>query len=238
MSPRTSKLTLILLVLLSCTPSNYDDGKTFNETYKVGRIPDLRAFETYDEIERSMDSINSDYDAVMDSLIKANNINKTFGLAGKRDFRNNRSRIFLESYTNNKLDSGDFSKRESLPMPCTCTISGDTVYVNMGIGFFGGTGFDIILFKNQFSSNYFVYTDDVKPFKSNLSDTSFTDFAVAHSKYQALILNQKPTFQPSQQLTGFLTFTTNKYYTHRWGNNLDTTHVTGKLYFTCNTKKK
>jgi hypothetical protein len=235
-------LQTILLILgvirFSFCSGQQDNEKTFNQTYQVDSIPNLNEFNIYNDIEKRMDSIYSVYDFKMDSLFKADNTRSQNSFLYKKDFRNNRSRIFLSSYTNDKLDNGEFSKRESLPMPCDCYTGNDTLYVSMVIGFFGGEGFEIKLFDNKFQSAFFEYIDDVKPYKSNLSDTAYTGYVTANSKYQTLIVNEKPTFKSGQQLTGFLTFTSNDYYILRSDDKLDSTYVTGKLYFTCKTKQK
>ena len=152
-------------------------------------------------------------------------------------FRNNRGRIITNTYTNNSLVKNESAAYGSMAIPCDCVVEKDTVFVNMVIGFFGGFGYDIKIYKDSFQSSFFEYTDDVKPYKSNISDTAFTDFVTAKSKYQYLILDKTPAFQHGQQLTGLLTLTTNHYY-NLAGDKLDSTFVTGKVYFTCTTKRK
>lgn len=202
-----------IINLSSCSNIPQDENK-FNKTYKAGSIPNLNDFNTYTEIEMSMDSINR-----------------------ARDFRNNRSRLFIKSYTNGKLDSNDFSRHESLAMPCECFAGNDTLYVQMDIGFFGGEGFAIKIFDDNFQSIYFVWTDDVKPYKSNLADTAFTDSPTVMSKFQSLTIDDKPTFKAGQQLTGLLTLTSNNYYQKMYGDDIDSTYVSGKIYFICKTKQ-
>src|SRR5688500_3781247 len=74
------------------------------------------------------------------------------------------------------------------------------------IGFFGGMGIEMKLFQNYFQSSYYLYIDDVKPYKYKLSDKDFTHELFLKSKFQSLILNEQPKFKSGQQITGYLTF--------------------------------
>jgi hypothetical protein len=201
---------------MSCSAPQ-DNRKTYNQKYQVGTIPGMDSFNIYTAMEKSLDSIQVTY---------------------KQDsFRNNRGRIITNTYTNNELVKNESYKYGSVAMPCDCVVEKDTVFVNMAIGLFGGLGYDIKIYKDSFQSSFFEYTDDVKPYKSNSSDTAFTDFVAAKSKYQYLILDKNPAFQQGQQLTGMLTLTSNNYY-NLVADKLNSTFVTGKLYFSCITKKK
>jgi hypothetical protein len=206
------QILLFSLVLFSCR-TKQDDGHTANKTYQVGNIPGIDSFKIYTVLEKEMDSNSKKYN--------------------QADFRTNRGRIFMNSYTNNKLIKGEFSSHESLPIPCECYTEKDTIYINMAIGFFGGIGYRIKVYKDNFESAFFDWTDDVKPYKANIDDTAFTSFVVAENKYQYLILDKKPNLQQGRQLTGFLTFTSKNYYEIQMNDHLDSSYVTGKLYFTC-----
>jgi len=72
-------------------------------------------------------------------------------------------------------------------------------------------------------------------YKSNIADKTFSDMAKAKSKYQYLVLEQLPAFKTGQQLTGYLTLTSNQFYELIANDRLDSTYVTGRIYFTCNT---
>jgi hypothetical protein len=204
---------------LSCnSKQENDNSRTYNATYQIASIPEMESFNTYTEIERIMDSSMNQF--------------------SQNDFSNNRSRIFIHTFINNKLQQGESTKYESLPMPCACYTEKDTIYVNITIGFFAGLGYNIKIYKDRFESNYFEYTDDVKPYKANITDSAFTDYLLAKSKDQYLILNKKPTFKLDEELIGFLTLTSNNYYSIGIGSSLDTSYVSGKLYFKCKVKQK
>ena len=225
-----------MVVLVNSCKSQDDNGLINNSTYSVAAIPELNNFLTFNKNEKRLDSLNSRYDRRMDSLVLADTTKKKF--LKKKDFKNNRSRIFMDSYTNGKLTDVGPNPNIGFPTPCECYTTHDSVFVKMGVGFFGGIGFNIKISGNHFLSSFFNYTDDVKPFKSDLKDTAFYDYAIAKSKYQYLILDQKPDYKPGQQLTGYLTYTTNDYYEKAYGDALDSIYVKGKIYFTCKTRYK
>ena len=137
-----------------------------------------------------------------------------------------------------KLNEKEILSKKSFSTRCECNIYKDTLLITMGIGFFGGIGFNLEIIKDNFEANFSEYTDDVKPYKSNLNDTAFYDYFHVKSKYQFLVLNDKPSFQTGLQLTGYMTFSSNNFYVQKYDNQLDTNYVTGKLYFTCKTRQE
>jgi len=231
------KLGLIILVALnSCKTKSPDDAKTYNRTFEIGQIPSIDNFDRLDKRELSIDSVFSDKESIFDSMfskIDEPDSNSSF----KNDFIHNRSRIYMDSDPNHKLFPGDKDLDKGFPTPCNCVTNGDTLFITMGLGLFGGAGFSIKLFKENFISNFFIYTDDVKPYKSHLSDTAFADNAIADNKFQYLIIDKKPTYESNQQLTGYLTYTSNRFYEINTDNGLDSSYVTGKIYFTCLTNR-
>ncbi len=120
-------------------------------------------------------------------------------------------------------------------MQCQCFLNHDMLFVQMAAGFFGGFGYSIKIDKNKFELVYFEEKAGGSFFKTDPNDTAFSDRAEVSSKYQTLILNQKPTMKPGQQLTGFATYTSVKYYVRKLRDKLDTTYVAGRFYFTCKT---
>ena len=243
MSRESMKHCIVILVILvlsgniSCFAQR-DSGKVFEETYHVGTIKNLQSFFTYNKSEKRMDSIYHASEIYADSMMKALNIKPGRNSSIKKDFFNNRSRVFLKSFTNNKLDSGEFFRQDNFPMPCDCYVKNDTIFVDMVIGFMGRNGINIKIFGKKFQSDFFDYSSDDKIYKLNPDDTAFASIAIAKSKYQSLILTEKPTFESGKQITGFLTFTSNNWYERFVGDTLIKKHVSGKLFFTCLTKFK
>ena len=215
-----------------------DSSKILNKTYFVNTIPDIASFLNYNKSELRFDSIYHHYNFMMDSLMKADSTIKGIASIRKTDFRNNRSRVYLDMFRNGKAEPKDSSYFSGFPTPCECFTSKDTLYIKMGLGFFGGFGFDIEVFGKQFQSSFYNYIDDVKPYKSDLNDTALFSYISVKNKYQYLILDKKPKFTSGQQLTGLLTYTSNNIYEQTFNNKYDTLFVTGKLYFTCKIKQK
>ena len=209
-------LALGLLLFISCT-SKIDNGKTFNSTYEVGNVPGIDSLKVFTELENEIiNSLRND---------------------SPNYFKNNRSRIIMRYYRNNVMVNGELSRYKSIPMPCDCATSKDTLYVNMTMGLFGGLGYNIKISRKHFESEFFEYTEDIKPFRANLNDTSSASFTNVKSKYQYLILNETPTFHEGQQLTGFLSMTSNTYYLLKDNTGFDSMFVLSKLHFTCITNK-
>lgn len=198
-----------------------EQSSQYNDTYKVGQIPDTNNFS-----KLNIDEIR------MDSIIKENTI------TGFGAFKINRSRIFADEFINEKKQLKDTSLNHGLAVPCQCYTKSDTLYIKMEIGFFGGFAFKIKIYGENFESGYLEYTDDVKPYKSNLNDTAFYSYAQVNNKFQYLIIQDKPTFTIGQQIMGLLTFTTNNYYEKTPPNSLNTIFLSGKIYFTCKTREE
>ncbi len=172
----------------------------------------------------------NDFDKFLDTVFKPGN-----GLT-MDNYRNNRSRLFLETFSNGKRLLQDSALHAGMSTPCNCWLYNDTLNIKIAIGMFGGMGYNIKLYKDGFSSLALLYIDDVKPFKYKLSDKDFTNQLFLRSIEQTLIVDKKPTFKGGQQLTGYLTFTTPLWYENSWGSNIDTNYARGRIYFTCATK--
>jgi hypothetical protein len=226
-----------LLLSVICKGQN-DNGKIFNQLYFIDSIPGIHNFVTYNENEKRLDSIYNHYDHIVDSLYHADTSHSKIFPLNKYDFRNNRSRIFMSSYTNDKQDKSDSSFIKGFPTFCDCFVDNDSLFITMGAGFFGGFGINVKIFQKKFMSDFYEYTDDVKPFKANLSDTTFDSFVTSKSKYQNLILNESPNFKTGQQISGYLTLTSNYYFEKKQDNKIDTHFVICQVYFTCKTKDK
>ena len=205
----------ILLIFCSC------QGQTnqYNLKYGVGQIDSLQTLSTLTSQEQQMDSL-------------LQNITWFNGA-----FRNNRSRIFLESFKNGQLQSGgDPGLATGLPAPCMCYIDKDTIYIKTWIGFFGAIGFGMKIYKDEFSSQFIIQIDQSDTYKVNLADKNFTGQAIVNSKYQKLVFMTRPSFKLDEQLTGVLEITTNNYYEKKY-DTVDTLSVKGKIYFTCKTRQ-
>lgn len=208
-------LLLFLFILGSC---HQEDKKQITDTYKTGKIENMQGFFRYNKMEKQMDSLLNDFDSRSQ--------------IDKKDFKNNRARIFMDNYTN---------ESDGFPAPCDCYLHHDTVTVKMGIGFFGGMGFLIHISGNRYDASYFEYTDDNKPYKASLTDPEFSNHVIARGKSGALFMEEAPGFRTEQQLTGLLEFESDNFYIRRGispESLVDSMSVTGKIYFTCKTRMK
>lgn len=191
----------------------------YHSNYEVGTIPDLDGFKKLQKYEMRMDSLIPEYDP----------------LTRRGPFILNRSRIFLDMYENGIAQEKDSSYYPGLPTVCTCETTGDTTFIRFGIGFFGGFGFITKVYEGKFESSFFEYTDDVKPFKTDLSDTAFHSSVKVDNKYQKLILKDKLLHKYGQQITGLLYYRTDDYYKKNYSDSVDTVYMAGRVFFTCKT---
>jgi hypothetical protein len=188
--------------------------------YNTGKIDPSEKFLDLNPAELHLDSLYSDFKK-------------------GASFRENRSRIYLYAYINGELQkNSDSSFQKGLPAFCDCFTSADTLFISTGAGFFGGFGFFITIEKNSFESSFYEYIDDVKPYKSSLSDTAFTNVVHVKSKYQYLILERKPAFKPDDIVSGQLFYTTDPYYDDGNSTKLQEIYIEGKILFTCRPRAK
>jgi hypothetical protein len=219
---KTGIIFVILIGFLAITSGKCQELgiNAYQKNYVVGEIQGLEGFMTLNEDELRMDSLFSAY-----------------GIGAERtSFKQNRGRIFMDSYRNGKIQAKDEAFIMGLPTPCDCSTRGDTTIVKIALGFFGGFGFTIKIYEDKFESSYFEYTDDVKPYKVNLEDTAFYSHVSVENKYQSLILDVQPSHKVGQQITGYFTFTSNDYYEKLYRDSLDSLYVSGKIYFSCKVK--
>lgn len=227
-------MLLFLATFFSCVGQK-DDGKTYNENYKIAKIPGISNFYKLSKHEKEIDSIFISHNKKIDSLFTIDEKLKENSSIAKSDFSRNRGRIYLTSFENGKLANIDKEFSKGMPTSCECSIKQDTILVRMSIGFFGGMSFTIKVADYSFQSIHYLYVSGAKPFKANMIDT-FTNQLFIDSKFQHLILDKKPLFVTGEHITGFLTTTSKKYYLNTYGNKLDEAYTVAKIYFTCITK--
>lgn len=219
------KWYIVALLLCTCffaCQQPHAIGKQSNP-YKVGKIPNHSSFLTLNEEEQN-------YAAAMP---------EDNALSGASAFQTNRSRIFFDKvYKNALAEELDSAALKAISLPCNCYLQDDTLKIHTGIGMMGGFGFNIILYKNQFQSNFYLYTDDVKPYKSHLTDTAFQSYALVTMKEADFVVDKQPDFVVGEQLSGFIAFTTHNFYEQLHSEKPDARYIVGRLYFTCKTRKK
>lgn len=236
-------LPLFLIVAADLLGQKNNDT-IYHSTYKVGAIPELVKFKKLNLDEAQMDSMAKERLLYLDSLFKTDTIkyNDLVGyndeLFGRRDFINNRSRLYLESFSNDSLMPIDSSFINGISSKCECLIEKDTLTISTGFGFFSGFGFIIKLYGDTFKGQFFEYIDDAKPLLYNVNDTIYYDQILVDNQYQYLILDQQPDVQIKQQLSGYLTFTTKVFYEQKYNPLPDAVSAKGRLYFTCKTRKR
>jgi hypothetical protein len=235
-----SSLFFLLLIAASGYAQNPDDRKTYNSIYEVGRIPGLDSFLVFNKMERRYDSVMRETRREFDSLYgdKKDRNNEDL-LSFDPPFITNRSRIYMDSDPTNRLFSGEDPSKPFSPS-CWCELSKDSLFISMGVGLFGGIGFNIRLLESRFDAGFYIYTDDVKPYKRHLSDKEFEESVAVDFIYQYLVVDQRPPFKHGQQLTGFLTYTSDKFWERDNDSQTvpDSTYVTGQIHFTCTINKR
>lgn len=224
-----------LLLLSSCSSPEINEN-IYNERYVVGEIPGHARFEKLTGSEQQLDSMSSDYDKEIDSLVAEDESLDSSSLLTRRSFIHNRSRMILTRISNGNEPAKQGQDADTVSMICSCGVLNDTLYITSGIGFFGGISLTVKLFRDEFSAHYYEYTDDVKPFKT-APEASYKRDITVDSKYQYLVLDKMPSFEPDQSVSGYLSMTSRDFYTTHAGNGLDTNSVKVKMHFTCKTRQ-
>lgn len=227
---------ILTISLLSSCKAKAQRDKSYGTKYAVGQIPNKEDFLQLNEEEKSVDSMFSGYDKEIDGIAQKDEKTKNMALRLKRDFVNNRSRIFLQAFENGKETRVDSAFVKGVSSICECLLTKDTLVVTTGVGFFGGMGFQVKIAEDGFQSTYFLYEKNAQPFKLHIND-NFTNKLSVDSKYQSLMLDKKTSFTEGERLTGYLEIMTNNYYENSFGDKLDTNYVKGKVLFTCTAKK-
>lgn len=158
---------------------------------------------------------------------------------GAAAFKNNRSRIYFDRVMNKGVEEKiDSSVVKELSLSCTCYLSKDTLKIHSGIGMMGGFGTYINVYQKQANSSFYIYTDDIKAYKSSLADTAFQNYALVSNQLSQLILDKKPNFEPGEQLSGLLSFKTLPIYERKDKDKLEQRTIEGRMHFTCKSRKK
>ena len=219
-----------------------NNPKVSMNTYKVGTSPILKNFQVLNADDQVVDSIMHSYDRHVDSLLKYDENAKRYGMKKRRDFKINRSRVWITETINGKdtlLVKGS-TPSEGASSLCECNIKNDTLFVQSAIGtHFAPRRVWIKVYGDQFRAFYHKHNDDYyKPFQL-APNTPFSDKINSESKYPFLQFEQQPSFQLNQTLTGYLTFESNTFYeklvpTDR----VEKKQITARLKFTCVTQQQ
>lgn len=238
-------LILPLFLIVAADLLGQKNNDTFyHSTYKVGAIPELDKFKKLNLHEAHMDSMAKERMLYLDSLFTTDTMKYIDSLGykdelmGKRDFINNRSRLFLETFSNDSLLPMDSFYLKGISAKCACVMDKDTLYFSTGYGFFSGFGFVVKIYGDSFKGQFYEYADDAKPFLYNMKDTTYYDQILVDNQYQYLILDKQPFLQMKQQINGYLTFSTKVFYEQTYNPTPDPICVRGILYFTCKTRKR
>ena len=225
----------VLFLLSSCKGQSDkgDKGNEYNSEYSIGKNPNLNNFFVLNANDNLVDSTMHSYDTYVDSLIKNDQKTKNMGWKKRRDFQKNRSRVLLTENINGKdtlVDKGNFGI-DGISSLCECNIKDDTLIIQSALGMhFAPRRIFVKVFKNNFQAFYHKHNDDYfKPFKLSLN-SNFTDKVNIESKFQYLQFDKQPNFKLNQQLSGYLTFTSNVFFEKLiHSEKLDRKYVTVKL---------
>lgn len=205
---KLSLFFLLLATLSACSQNNRTPAD--NKHYSIGNIAGIDSFKTPNETDKRLAA-----------------------MAPGNDFIRNRARLWMQFYTNGKLTKQDSALETGMSLPCSCSLNKDTIKIQALIGFFGGMGIQTDMVKDQFQSRYLLMESDGKPYKYHANDKNFTGDLSLNNLSQSLILENQPAFKLSEQLSGYLTFATPKYFETTIANQMDACNAKGRLYFTC-----
>ena len=218
-------LLLSCFLWVACQPKSITQPSL--QSYKVGTIPQFNSFQTLNEAEQQY----------VTSMPNDN------ALTGASAFKTNRSRIFFDHVIKNgAIEKQDSTALKSISIPCNCILKEDTLHLNTGIGMMGGFGFNLKIHKKKAFSEFYMYTDDIKPYKSSLADTAFQRYALVANQKSNPILEEQPQFVLAEQLNGLLSFKTLPIYERTFikeeNDKLYSRTIEGRVFFTCKVRKK
>ena len=223
--------------------------------YQVGEIDNWTPFTVLTELEMKHHLINERSYKRRDSSYKSNKLylptvsedkKKTMyeqELKQRVNYKENHSRYFVESLSNDSLVDKTYDLPYTLSTPCSCEINKDTLQINMGMCFFGGSFYKIKMYGKTYELTYIEDTHKIKAFKYTASDSTFVGEVVLSVRNADLQFSDQITFDLNQQLNGYLKFESPVYYEDTYlGENPDKQELNenftrGKIYFTCTTRK-
>lgn len=237
---RFTFIFLVFVFVFTSCKGQIDNDHKYNTKYTIGENRNLNGFATLNSNDTFVDSVMHSYDKKADIIIKNDPMAKKLGFKKRRDFKQNRSRLLLTENVNGKDTVVDKISFDGISSLCECNIKDDTLFIQSAFGMhFAPRRVFAKVFKSNFQAFYHKHNDDYyKPFKLSLN-SSFADKVNIDSKFQYLQFDTQPSFEINQQLTGYLTFTSNVFFekllpTER----VDKKFVTLKMKFTCLTQKQ
>jgi hypothetical protein len=169
-------------------------------------------------------------------------INKTPGWT----FRKNESgiaSIFIDKYRNGITEEP--RSRYLSRAYCDCYAEGDTLLVQVPDNLRGQ--FRIQLIKDSLQTSFYEYREGTpsdpylekslsRIYKQIPDDSSFQNYITVRAKYQTLQLKEELTYKTGQKISGYINFTSEKYYENNYKNVLDTIFLKSEIYFSCYTR--
>jgi hypothetical protein len=247
---KTSVLALLLACVYMPVSAQFPAGKS----YATGEIPQLHKFEKLTEREARIDTSTLRFSKERLARMEAGTAfregvsaeDKAAAIAYEKAsfsrYKDNRSRYYLQAYTNGQLNPEPFMGIDTLTTDCNCTLAGDTLQIQMGIWVFGGFTVHLKLLGNTFQSIYWEDTHEQPVYKARLGDSILTDNLYVENVASRLLLDRKPQFRKGESLLGYFTFTTADYLQLKYpeGTDRETFNrlkLEGSLHFKCVVKE-
>ena len=218
----TTFLSLLLVALLDgchrTKPKNLEQ-----QPLKIGKIPNWAAFKTMNAQEEKLAATMPTDNA----------------LSGRGAFKDNRTRIYIDKILKNNVpEKLDSLAQKGHITPCDCYLKGDNLRIHAGTGAMGGFGIDIIVHEKQFSSGFYIYMNAIKPYKAEITDSSFHHTVNVLNEDALFILQQSPKFELGEIINGYLSFKSRPFYEQLQSEQLDKRRVEGRMYLTCKVREK
>jgi hypothetical protein len=98
--------------------------------------------------------------------------------------------------------------QELSDVPCDCMIKNDTIFIQGGIAYEGGIGFDLKIVKNKFEGQIWIFgigyrTDPSKPFEEEISLKSI---------HQTMKIQSVDSLKPGSKLIGEIVMESEEYF--------------------------
>lgn len=192
--------------------------------YSIGNIENLETFEILTEEESKMHLKSQekykrqDHKYKVDSLFRPGTTEERkkmlyeLKLKKRVSFKENRSRFFVDFIKNDSiLLEEEAMVPKPFSIPCSCTLNNDSLYISMGLSFFGGFFYDIRVHENMYSLNYQEADSEFPMYKYSPEDS--LSYGVNLSIIDSKLIFEKPFHLTiDEKITGHLNFESPNYY--------------------------
>jgi hypothetical protein len=213
---------ILLMILFLIIP--FIGYSQVQKEYSRGNIENLKTFEILTEEESKMHLKSQekykrqDYKYKVDSLFRPGTAEERkkmlyeLKLKKRVNYKENRSRFFIDFIKNDSiiLEEGAMMPKP-FSIPCTCILNNDSLYISMGLSFFGGFLYEIRIYENMYSLNYHEADSEFSMYRYSPEDS--LSYGINLPILDSKLIFEKPFHLAiDEKITGHLNFKSPNYY--------------------------